>query len=57
VRKYIEIMCTSLEDVIREIKVNEDFEFVSVIVRRPTAFLLRMKRKPSSGSSSSPELG
>lgn len=50
-REYIEIMCTSPSDVVIEIsqKINEEFEFLSVIVKRPNAFLLRMKRKPSSG--------
>ncbi|SPF36667.1 hypothetical protein SBDP1_1530007 [Syntrophobacter sp. SbD1] len=54
VSEYIEIMCTSPSDVIIEIsqKANEDFEFLSVIVKRPNAFLLRMKHKHSSGPSS-----
>ncbi len=47
--KYIEIMCASPEDVVREIRVNEGCEFLSVIVKMPTAFLLRVKvRSPHS---------
>ena len=46
-REYIEIICMSAADLFGEIsrKVNEDFEFVSVIVKNPATFLLRMRRK------------
>ncbi len=46
-REYIEILCISAEDVLGEIsrKVKEDFEFVSVIVKRPSTFLLHMGRE------------
>jgi hypothetical protein len=49
VREYIEVACISAADVFAEIsrKAEEDFEFVSVIVKRPATFLLRMRRKPS----------
>ncbi len=46
-REYIEIRCISAEDVFGEIsrKTKEEFEFVSVILKRPATFLLRMRRK------------
>jgi len=50
-REYIEILCISAEDVCGEIsrKTKEEFEFISVIVKRPDTFLLRMRRKPPWG--------
>ncbi len=49
--KYLEILCASPEDVVREIslRVNDGCEFQSVIVKMPTAFLLRMKLRPLIG--------
>ena len=45
--EYIEIICITKADVFEEMlrKVKENFEFVSVIVKGPATFLLRMKRK------------
>jgi hypothetical protein len=50
-REYIEILCISAEDVFEEIsrKTKEEFEFISVIVKRHDTFLLRMRRKPPRG--------
>jgi hypothetical protein len=47
VSKYIEIICITRADVFEEMsrKVKENFEFVSVIVKGPSTFLLRMRRK------------
>jgi len=46
VREYVEIVCESATEVLGEIslKADENFEFVSVIVKRPATFLLRMSR-------------
>jgi len=54
VREYSEVACISAADVLGEIsrKAEEDFEFVSVIVKRPATFLLRMRRKRSYGPGS-----
>jgi hypothetical protein len=45
--EYIEIMCITRADTLEEMsrKVKENFEFVSVIVKGPSTFLLRMRRK------------
>jgi hypothetical protein len=49
VGEYIEVACISPADVLGEIsrQAEQDFEFVSVIVKRPATFLLRMRRKSS----------
>jgi hypothetical protein len=46
-REYIEIICISIEDVVEEIslKLKADCEFVSVIAKGPSTFLLRMMRE------------
>jgi hypothetical protein len=56
-REYIEIRCISAEDVLGEISRNtkEEFEFVSVILKKPTTFLLRMRRKPRRGPGPLPD--
>ncbi|MGO9022031.1 MAG: hypothetical protein ACLQVJ_27145 [Syntrophobacteraceae bacterium] len=56
-REYIEMLCISAEDVIGEIsrKIEDEFEFVSVIVKRPATFLLRMRRKTHRGPKPSPD--
>ena len=50
-REYIEIMCITAADALREMsrKVKEDFEFVSLIVKGPATFLLRMRHKSPEG--------
>ena len=47
-REYIEIIGINATDVLGEMsrKVKEDFEFVSLIVKAPTTFLLRMRHNP-----------
>ncbi len=46
-REYIEVICISALDAVEEMsrKLEEEFEFVAVIVKNPDAFLLRMSRK------------
>ncbi len=50
-REYIEIICITTVDVLGEMsrKAKEDFEFVSLIVKGPATFLLRMRHKPPEG--------
>ena len=50
-REYIEIICITAADVLGEMsrRVKEDFEFVSLIVKGPATFLLRMRPKPPEG--------